>query len=872
MERTIRKLNYQEQVLHAVASYLDTLKRSKENADRAIELLAKTRDQRQIPDFTAEAWDQLNKLDKLPASRGKIPFFPQKCEDGTPVPNIVLKIPTGGGKTWLAVSCISRIFGSYLGRYSGFVLWIVPSKAIYTQTLKHLKERQHPYRRKLDLDSNHRVKILEKTDRLDIRDVKENLCVMLLMLQSANRHTKNSLKMFKDRGDVHGIIPKEGDQLAHKAIIESTPNLDVYEGMYQVAKSSLGNALRLIRPVVVLDEGHKAISDLAHKTLYGFNPCFVLELTATPKDVKERRGQDPRPERYANVLVEVTGGDLDREGMIKMPLNLYSKSSSSWQSTLKSALAKQREIERKARELRDETNRYIRPIILIQVERTGSDQRGSGFIHAEDVKKALLASNFREAEIAIKTADQNDLNQPENQDLLSPTNQVRAIITKQALQEGWDCPFAYVLCSLTASSNLSAVTQLIGRILRQPHGLKTRVDALDECHVFTHHASTKLVVEAVKKGLENDGLGDVTLEVVQEDGTTPDSANKKIGRRNKCKDLEIYLPKVMFADKGDKRELDYETDVLSRIDWRGFDPTPIAERIPENFSAAENQMLKISIADKEGGNPLAGSSIKQDTENIDFDPVYAVQMIADWIPNPFVGWDIVEGMIGALKRRNFTDQMIGRLGNLIIEELRKGLDTERDKRAESVFRNEVKSKRFQFRLHLDGYDWRMPFEIDTAEPENAPQLPSRIGEPPQRSLFSPVYQNERNQAEQGVAVYLDGEKAITWWHRNVARRDYGLQGWKEHKIYPDLIYAIRRNGKNNEISLVETKGDHLDNFNAAYKREVLAYLTKSFQRNGVAPVGGVGLVRTNDKTRAALVMLGEWKTELPKLIQPSGEQ
>ena len=92
--------------------------------------------------------------------------------------------------------------------------------------------------------------------------------------------------MFKDRGDVHGFFPPEGEQQAHKAASTRTPNLSVYSDMFPMVKDSLGNALRIIRPVVVLDEGHRAISNLAFRTLYGFNPCFVLELTATPQDVQ----------------------------------------------------------------------------------------------------------------------------------------------------------------------------------------------------------------------------------------------------------------------------------------------------------------------------------------------------------------------------------------------------------------------------------------------------------------------------------------------------------------------------------------------------------------------------------------------------------
>ncbi len=92
---------------------------------------------------------------------------------------------------------------------------------------------------------------------------------------------------------------------------------------------------------------------------------------------------------------------------------------------------------------------------------------------------------------------------------MDPTNRVRVIIPKQALQEGWDCPFAYVLCSLSASHNAAALTQLVGRILRQPHAQKTGVAALDECYVVTHHADTATVVTAIKSGLEEDGLGDL---------------------------------------------------------------------------------------------------------------------------------------------------------------------------------------------------------------------------------------------------------------------------------------------------------------------------------------------------------------------------
>ena len=582
-----RQLEYQDRALTTLDTYIEHLKAKRQEADEIAELAASNPHLAvPVPDFTEKAWEALRAEGRLPASRSGIPFSPRKDGCGHPVPNAVLKVPTGGGKTWLAVSGVSRIMGRYLDRNTGFVLWIVPNEAIYSQTLRHLKDRQHPYRQALDRAAAGRVRIMEKSDRLDARDVETNLCVMLLMLQSANRETQDSLKMVQDRGDVHGFFPPEGEQQAHRKALERTRNLAVYGGMlFSMVKDSLGNALRIIRPVVVLDEGHRAISDLAFKTLYGFNPCFVLELTATPRDVQPRGGRKPREGRYANLLVEVTGRELDREGMIKMPLNLEPRQGTDWRATLAAALTKLNELDSQAARLRADTNRYIRPIMLAQVERTGEDQRESGHIHAEDVRDWLLTAGLDEAEIAIKTAERNDLNQPENQDLLSPTNRVRAIVTKQALQEGWDCPFAYVLCALAASSNRNAMTQLVGRILRQPGAMKTGVEALDECHVITHHAETASVVEVIQAGLEQDGLGDLVLQVAQENTGGAGDGIRKINRRPVFASTEIYLPKVMVLDGGQARELDYETDVLSRIDWRGFDPQNIAARIPENAQA-----------------------------------------------------------------------------------------------------------------------------------------------------------------------------------------------------------------------------------------------------------------------------------------------
>ncbi len=861
----LRELDYQTRVLATLETYLDVLKAEKAKADD-VEKVRAQHPHLNIPrpDFAAETWKAMGEAGKLPPSRWTIPFSPRTDGTGRPVPDVVLKVPTGGGKTYLATSALSRVFGRYLNKNTGFVLWIVPNEAIYSQTLRHLTDRQHPYRQMLDRAAAGRVKIMQKTDPLDRRDVEGNLCVMLLMLQSANRETQDSLRIFKDRGDVHGFAPPEGDQAAHKAAIDATPNLDAYDDLFPMVKDSLGNALRIIRPVVVLDEGHKAVSDLAFRTLYGFNPSFVLELTATPKDVEPKGGKNPVQGRYANVLVEVTGRELDREGMIKMPLNLDARQGVDWKTTLNVALERLQTLDIAAAGLRADTNRYIRPILLVQVERTGKEQRESGHIHANDVKDWLLTAGFDEAEIAIKTAEQNDLSQPENQDLLSPTNRVRVIITKAALQEGWDCPFAYVLCALAASSNLRAMTQLVGRILRQPYAMKTGIPALDECHVITHHARTRDVVDAIKDGLESDGLGDLVLSVTSSEGSAPAVIRRNVNRRPDFASDEIYLPKVLLVEDGAARDLDYDTDILAAIDWRGFNPQAIADRIPENAQAAESQLQRIELTDTD--DHFATRTVAAGLEAIRFDAAHTVRMILDIVPNPFVGREIVGRTVDALRARGFDDAKLGALATLIVEELRRGLDDERTRRAEALFKDAVAAGRIQFRLRLDGNNWRMPFTVETTEPEGADQLTSTTGGPLERSLFLPIYKSELNDAEKDVAVYLDGTKALVWWHRNVARSQYGLQGWRRARIYPDFIFAARRDGQKNRLVVLETKGEQLDNLDTAYKREVLKVMSDNFAWDTTVPAGTLQLVPSGETVECTLILMNDVRTKLPTYL------
>lgn len=90
-----------------------------------------------------------------------------------------------------------------------------------------------------------------------------------------------------------------------------------------------------------------------------------------------------------------------------------------------------------------------------------------------------------EKEIAVKTGDKDEL---KNVDLLSPDCPVRSIITVNALKEGRDCPFAYVLATVANRTSIVDVEQILRRVLRLPYARKNSSEVLNLSYVITSSA------------------------------------------------------------------------------------------------------------------------------------------------------------------------------------------------------------------------------------------------------------------------------------------------------------------------------------------------------------------------------------------------
>ncbi len=843
---------FQSNVLAKLDLYLAELKKHRAQSEVAASALraAEVDVPGEIADFPKKTWDELRRRDELPPAFAAHPHSSRFDGADRAIPNVCLKIPTGGGKTLLAAASVGRVFSGYLNRHAGLVLWIVPNEAIYRQTLNTLADRDHPYRQMLNVAGAGRVKILEKDSPLSRIDVESHLCVMLLMLQSAARkdEAQRKLKAFRDRGNVLGFTPREDDIEAHWRLLGELPNLDVYSPFGvssaearatkgSIIKSSLGNVLRMVRPMVVIDEGHHAYTENALRTLDGFNPCFMLELSATPR-IGSDKGSG------SNILVDVRGTDLDEAEMIKLPIHVDMRGWTDWQSCLASGVERLDSLQREADQLRAETNRYLRPILLVQVQRTGKEMRDTGLIHAEDAKAYLMQLGLSEAQIAIKTADKDDLKQPENIDLLSLECEVRAIITKQALQEGWDCPFAYVLCALAAGKEVRAMTQLVGRILRQPQVAKTGRAALDACYVLCHDAKTGEVVKAIKRSLETEGMGDLAISVQSDNGQDSGLQAVKFKRREAFAKLRIFLPRVTWAEPGsERRELAYESDVLAGVDWSRLDVSALATDWAPGERGALGQTFDAGLELLD--HPERVAIIATQSGSLTLDRTRLVRGLLDIAPNAWWVWSWVDAVVVKLKATGYAEEQLAASSASLLERLRVDIESERDRLALEIFEDGVAEGQIEFALRADRADYEIPTDFTQAVSGKLQALSRNDdGRPVEKSLFEPaITALVDNGFESDFACYLDSQSALRWWHRNVAKSQYGLQGWKRHKVYPDFVFVRIDAAGGSRMVVMETKGAHLaGSADTNYKKSLLQKLTVAFRDERSGRIGALELM------------------------------
>ena len=415
------------------------------------------------------------------------PFTPSPALPG--LPYICLQVPTGGGKTVLAAHSIAVAADSFLRTDAPTVIWFVPSQTIRDQTLASLQDRAHPNRRALADRFGENVRIMGVADALYAKraDYDGGTVVIVATIQAFRVDETEGRKVYEANGELMDHFSGLPEALRHA--LEPGPSGDPVP--------SLANVLRLHRPMVIVDEAHNVRTSLSFDTLARLNPSLIVEFTATPVTPAEHK-----PERgiYAsNVLHHVSAAELKAAEMIKLPVILRGRPDP--RETIGDAIAWLDELATLAGAEEKETGEFVRPVMLIQAEPKSKDRQT---LHAEEVRKLLIEDFHVPSEhIALATGDSREI---DGVDLFDRNCKLRFIVTQQALREGWDCSFAYVLCSVAEQKSPRAVEQILGRVLRLPYARRKKREELNRAYAFATTTSFQNAANTLRDGLVNNGF------------------------------------------------------------------------------------------------------------------------------------------------------------------------------------------------------------------------------------------------------------------------------------------------------------------------------------------------------------------------------
>jgi type III restriction enzyme len=818
---------YQQQVINDLSSFLEQVQETKD-----------------VKEAFYNFWTRHPRTPLFPFSGTAI----EPYKNNVPrVPHICVKVPTAGGKTFIACNAIKTIFDAFEYDKPKAVVWLVPSITILDQTIKNLKDTSHPYRQKINSHFGNKVEVFDKSallqgSRFNATSVKEQLNIFVLSYDSIRTANKEGRKVFEQNSSLQSFetLLGNGEEI------------------------SLMKVMQYLNPLVVVDESHNAETDLSIEMLKEFNPCFILDLTATPRN-------------NSNIVSFIDALELKRENMVKLPVIVYNHQDKT--EVINSSLQLQKRLELQAIEEEKKGGKYIRPIVLFQAQ----PKNGKDFLNEEEeksnvqkLKEKLLELKIPVDQIKIKIASINEIR---GIDLMSKDCEVRYIITINALKEGWDCPFAYILASLADKSSAVEVEQILGRVLRQPYVMKHNFPLLS--YVLTASSKFLDTLDNIVKGLNKAGFSEKDYKLADT------SIKEQAPKQDPLEQLTI------FPETEEKTE-DITSDIdttrisvpsepespgaaISEIEQTAIRQNEAFEKIVSEMEASNTmalpneiqQLVKTySIKDifqeqaeqinlpqfylkvpandlfgqkeqelpLEKENLLQGFALSKADTNIPFDSItselYKVDLDEtkkEHTPT-FVRLDgsVKESVMAYIldparkesRVKNFTKRIMEIIGNMypipdkeIEKYLKRILEDFKDEQFNDFANNEytytdkIKQKIKTLSDLFAEKKFKDFLDTDKVFIKPSFQLPKSIspGETA-KDITKSLYEKEgsMNGFEERVINEIGNMTNIAFWTRNIERKGFRINGFVNH--YPDFIIQT----KSGKTLLLETKGDHLD--------------------------------------------------------------
>jgi type III restriction enzyme len=308
---------------------------------------------------------------------------------------------------------------------------------------------------------------------------------------------------------------------------------------------------------------------------------------------------------------------------------------------------------------------------------------------------------------------------------------------------------------------------------------------------------------------------------------------------------------------------------FARVPWGDVDVTPVfdltltpvSDKDVELRTGLDERILNASVEEAVRVLPRSGAT--------ELDYAFVAGHLLDVLPNPWRGHELAKAAFEKLLQRYAAKRdLVTSNFVFIVEELRKRLQSERDRLAEKVFQELLAREKMRFIVVAEDLGFnRLPKKIAVAAGE---KRATRLdGNQFVLSLFEHVPVDAMNSLEHQVASYLDEQESLFFWYRNASRRDYSVQGWKRGRIFADFVFTASRENADrsnpyHEVFVVETKGLHLKlNADTNYKRSVFNVCTEHAKKREWSEFVPA---MANKTMRFEVVDEGEWQARLNELL------
>lgn len=240
---------------------------------------------------------------------------------------------------------------------------------------------------------------------------------------------------------------------------------------------------------IIIDESHQNFTAKSDEIIQLFKADKIIRCSATPSKIP------------GATVIEVSEKEVIEEGLIKklivtnenFPASVVTENQTHY--LLEKALSKQIEL----RKMYIAKKADVNPLIVVQLPNSND-----ALLSVVEERFTNMGVTYENGQLALWLSGKHL-----NLDKITENNANQvAIIIKQAVATGWDCPRAHILVKLRDNMDEVFEIQTVGRIRRMPEAKHYENDILDSCYIYTFDEK---FIKGVKESLGSGILDACTL-------------------------------------------------------------------------------------------------------------------------------------------------------------------------------------------------------------------------------------------------------------------------------------------------------------------------------------------------------------------------